>query len=197
MTRKRLDKEERKRQIKDAAIRLMAKNGYQDTSVQDIVEAADFSKGGFYNCYSSKDELFKEILNDGMDYRANLVLKTKRELIEDRKSFLIEALLDKILDYNDYKKLVCNAIIEGRRNSDFWDYYFEYSKAYSQYFIEFCEKEGFEEYITLSNEAFGYFMSSLIIGNDLLDQYGNENYRDLLRTILVAYFEKINLFKNL
>ncbi len=195
MTRKRLEKEERKDQIKKAAIALITERGYKKTSVQDIVDKARFSKGGFYNCYRSKDELFKEILQDGMDYRNNQVLKYKHDMIRDRKSFMIEALLDKILDYNDYKKMVCALIAEASHNEDFMQLYMDTTAGYRDYFTAFCKQEGFEEYIKINNVEFGLFIVSLIVGNDIFNQCGNEKFRDMMRDIISAYFEKIGLFE--
>ncbi len=43
-------------------IKLFSLNGYSGTSVKDIIEAAGTSKGGLYNHFSSKEDLFYSVL---------------------------------------------------------------------------------------------------------------------------------------
>lgn len=54
------------RNILDAAFRLMAKNGYETTSISQIAKAAGVSKGLMYNYFESKEDLLKVLLNDAM-----------------------------------------------------------------------------------------------------------------------------------
>ena len=53
---------DRKRQLVDRAAELFAEQGYDATSVADIVESLGVGKGVFYWYFSSKDELLFEIL---------------------------------------------------------------------------------------------------------------------------------------
>lgn len=46
------------------AMKLFSVRGYEGTSVTDLLEAVGTSKGGFYNHFKSKDELFFEVLNE-------------------------------------------------------------------------------------------------------------------------------------
>ncbi|MEU8342904.1 transcriptional regulator, TetR family [Actinomadura meyerae] len=49
------------RRILDAALRLFAERGFDGTSVQGIVEAAEVTKGALYHYFDSKDDLLYEI----------------------------------------------------------------------------------------------------------------------------------------
>ncbi len=190
-----LKKEDRKNQIKKATINLISKKGYRNTSVQDILDTINYSKGGFYNCYSSKEELFEEIVNDGMDSRFEK-LKKYDEIKDkvDRKEFIIEALLDKMLDYNIYKKVFTSLMLEMNHNKDLLEFYQKYADDMRIEFIEFCKREGFDEYIKLSNDEFTIFINSIIIGTDIFDTYDDIKYREMLKTMISAYFDKIDLF---
>jgi TetR/AcrR family transcriptional repressor of nem operon len=42
--------------------KLFSLNGFLNTGINDIIQAADTSKGGFYNYFSSKEELFLQVL---------------------------------------------------------------------------------------------------------------------------------------
>lgn len=55
---------ERRRQLMEYAARRFAANGYHPTSVAEIVDGMGVGKGVFYWYFSSKEELFGEILRD-------------------------------------------------------------------------------------------------------------------------------------
>ncbi len=197
MTRRKLGKAERKSQIKASAVKLFTEFGYRKTSVQDIVDMAEFSKGGFYNLYSSKEELFRDILEDCVQYRCDNVRKIKHIATEmDRKTFLVEATLDKILDDSNYKKLFATLMIELHTDNSFYDFYKEIMKDVSAQFLDFCDEEDFVEFKSLINDEFNVFINTLILGVETFKQSGNVRYRDMLREILTAYFEKKNLFRD-
>src|SRR3954470_23830914 len=55
---------ERRRQLMEFAARRFAENGYHPTSVAEIVQGLGVGKGVFYWYFSSKEELFLEILRE-------------------------------------------------------------------------------------------------------------------------------------
>ena len=55
---------ERRLQLMEFAARRFAENGYHPTSVAEIVDELEVGKGVFYWYFSSKEELFNEILRD-------------------------------------------------------------------------------------------------------------------------------------
>jgi AcrR family transcriptional regulator len=55
---------DRRRQLMDYAARRFAENGYHPTSVAEIVAGLGVGKGVFYWYFSSKEELFGEILRE-------------------------------------------------------------------------------------------------------------------------------------
>jgi AcrR family transcriptional regulator len=57
---------ERRRQLMDFAARRFAENGYHPTSVAEIVAGLGVGKGVFYWYFSSKEELFLEILRGAL-----------------------------------------------------------------------------------------------------------------------------------
>jgi len=46
------------------SLKLFSLNGFFSTSIQDILSAANTSKGGFYNHFSSKEDLFFQVLDE-------------------------------------------------------------------------------------------------------------------------------------
>jgi TetR/AcrR family transcriptional regulator, transcriptional repressor for nem operon len=81
------------------ALRLFSLKGFLSTSVQDILTAANTSKGGLYNHFKSKEELFFAVLDearkvwreknlDGLDQIEKPVEKVKRLLENTRDRYL-------------------------------------------------------------------------------------------------------------
>lgn len=66
MKRKRLSREESReltsQRLVEAALRLIARRGLDGSSVEDIAEAAGYSRGAFYSNFKSKNDLFFEVL---------------------------------------------------------------------------------------------------------------------------------------
>jgi AcrR family transcriptional regulator len=53
-----------KERILHESLRLFSLKGYLSTSINDILDAAETSKGGFYNHFTSKEDLFFEVLKE-------------------------------------------------------------------------------------------------------------------------------------
>jgi AcrR family transcriptional regulator len=66
MSRKRLTREDSRdrttQRLLDAAQKLIARRGLSDTSLEDIAEEAGYTRGAFYSNFSSKGDLFIELL---------------------------------------------------------------------------------------------------------------------------------------
>src|SRR5580658_3982809 len=66
MSRKRMTREDSRDQttqrLLEAAQKLIAKKGLSAASVEDIAEAAGYTRGAFYSNFSSKGDLFIELL---------------------------------------------------------------------------------------------------------------------------------------
>ncbi len=54
--------------------------GYLNTSITDIINAADTSKGGFYNHFQSKEELFHDVLAEAQSIWREKTLFGLREI---------------------------------------------------------------------------------------------------------------------
>ena len=53
-----------KERIIHESLKLFSLKGFLSTSISDILEAANTSKGGFYNHFASKEDLFFEVLDE-------------------------------------------------------------------------------------------------------------------------------------
>ena len=57
-------REQRRRQLLDAAWRCIAREGYRDLTVEDVCADAGLSKGAFYSHFASKEELLLGLIAD-------------------------------------------------------------------------------------------------------------------------------------
>jgi TetR/AcrR family transcriptional regulator, cholesterol catabolism regulator len=71
-----------RRQILDAAAKLLRWNGYASTSLRDIATAADMKAGSLYYHFASKEELAETVMAEGID----LVRAAVRESLSARPS---------------------------------------------------------------------------------------------------------------
>lgn len=61
------------------SLKLFSLNGFINTGLSDILEAANTSKGGFYNYFASKEDLFYEVLAEAQRIWRDKVLRELRE----------------------------------------------------------------------------------------------------------------------
>ena len=188
---KRLSKEKRREQIKGIALKLFIDNGYSKTTMDESVQAVGISKGGMYHHFSNKEEIFLELLKDGNEYRKNLVVEYMRENSQSRNEKIVEMLLDKILDKNQYKDLYTVFLMEIQSNEKFKRLFKKIYDEGIEDFIEFCKKEGLEEYVSISNYEFTLLMNSLYIGLYLFDDFEMSKLKEMLKTMFEAYLNNI------
>ena len=70
--------------------------GFLSTSIQDILEAANTSKGGFYNHFSSKEDLFFQVLEE-----ARRIWRDKNFVDIDQTESALEKVKILIQNYRD------------------------------------------------------------------------------------------------
>ncbi len=70
----RVPRDEVRRRLLAAAAKSFAERGYDDSRLEDIANAAGFSKGAVYSNFAGKAELFGAILGAGADTEFNLVM---------------------------------------------------------------------------------------------------------------------------
>ncbi|MDQ7053892.1 MAG: TetR/AcrR family transcriptional regulator [candidate division KSB1 bacterium] len=73
LPRKEREKLLRRQAILDAASRIFAQKGFERATLDEIAEAAEFGKGTIYNYFSSKEELFFTLLEEGRQYFQELI----------------------------------------------------------------------------------------------------------------------------
>ncbi len=64
MNRRNLKSDQTRHEILNAAIALFAKNGFHSTTINQIVEAADLTKGAFYGHFKNKEAIFCAVVEE-------------------------------------------------------------------------------------------------------------------------------------
>ncbi len=85
----------RREQILHAALQLFGTQGYEETSLQDIIDKAGVSKGGFYHHFRSKADLVEHMAESVME----MALATVEEVVDRPDLTAIEKL-------NEHTRLV-------------------------------------------------------------------------------------------
>ena len=186
----RLSREDRRKQIKEVALKLFTDKGYAKTTMDEIVQECGISKGGMYHDFANKEEIFVELLKDGGEYRQNIVLKYMKGSFKSRDEKLIDSLLDKVLDVNPYKKLYIVFLIEMQSNPTFKELFEKIYDKSLENFIKFCKEEGLDEYISISNKEFTFLLNSLYVGMYLFENIEKEKLKEMLRIMFGAYLKR-------
>lgn len=186
----RLSREDRRKQIKEVALKLFTDKGYAKTTMDEIVQECGISKGGMYHHFANKEEIFVELLKDGGEYRQNIVLEYMKGSFKSRDEKLIDSLLDKVLDVNPYKKLYIVFLIEMQSNPAFKELFEKIYDKSLENFIKFCKEEGLNEYISISNKEFTFLLNSLYVGMYLFENIEKEKLKEMLRIMFGAYLKR-------
>ena len=81
----RITKEERKTTIISVALKLFSENGFYITTIPDIAQKVGMSVGNFYNYFTSKDVLAKELIIYISEYLGNNIREINNQDINTEK----------------------------------------------------------------------------------------------------------------
>jgi len=79
-----------KEKIIEAAYELFGTQGYENTSVAEIIEKAGASKGGFYHHFKSKDDILERITFNYVD----MIRIQYEDILEDQSMTLMEKFIE-------------------------------------------------------------------------------------------------------
>ena len=131
-----------KRKIFEASMELFAKKGYEATSVEEITSVVGVAKGTLYYHFSTKEEIFYFLVEEGMKLLKNsIAIKTsKLENSLDKLKAVILIQIKVIKKYENFISIILSQIWgQEPRNKKCREYVFEYITM-----IEDIVKEGIE-----------------------------------------------------
>lgn len=96
----------RKKEIREAAKKCFLNKGFQLTTMEDIITEVGMSRGGVYHHYGNTNEMFKDLMLDGNDYRNSLINEyLEKNQGKDKYQQMGDILVDKSLADTDLMRL--------------------------------------------------------------------------------------------
>ena len=128
-----------RKEILSTAVTIFAEKGYEATSVDEIVEKMGIAKGTFYYYFKTKEDVFHEIIDEGVAQLYLLMNASikKLETKEEKIRKIIEIEIDFFKQYHDF----CLVFV-----GEFWSYKDRWHKD-----IQKVQ----EKYMDLINKIFG------------------------------------------
>ncbi len=113
----------RRKEIMDAASKVILEKGLEKTTMEDIIAGTSLSKGGVYHYYGSVIDIFKDIMLQGIAYRDDVMRQHAAADVHQQnpQAFLARELVSKIVDDNPYMPLYVEFLIAQNRNPDLKD----------------------------------------------------------------------------
>lgn len=107
--------EKRKLEILEAAKKCFLEKGFQNTTMEDVIEKVSLSKGGVYYYYGSTYEMIYDFMKLGIKYRGekNKAIDTSKLTSLDA---ITEIMMKRIYDENEFKSIY--AIFLKLQNED-------------------------------------------------------------------------------
>ena len=90
-----MEADERKKQIRQAAMKVFLDKGFRNTVMNDIMEATGLSRGGLYHHYGSTYEILYDIMVEGNKYREKIIYDEMNKTSQDFSEVLSEIILEK------------------------------------------------------------------------------------------------------
>ena len=132
-----------KRKIFETSMELFAKKGYEATSVEEITSVVGVAKGTLYYHFSTKEEIFYFLVEEGMKLLKNSIdIKTSNlEKSLDKLKTIILIQIKVIKKYENFISIILSQIWgQEPRNKKCREYVFEYITM-----IENIVREGIEK----------------------------------------------------
>ena len=140
---KRVDKMNRtKRKIFNVAMKLFSEKGYDATSVEEITATVGVAKGTLYYHFSSKEEIYNFLIEEGMKLLHNSI-EIKTENLTDpilKLKAVIIIQLKVIMKYNEFITILLSQIWGNEQRH-------QQSRKYIDEYIDVYHKEEILEYL--------------------------------------------------
>lgn len=131
--------------IMDAALMLIARQGYETTSIAQIAKEAGTSKGLLYNYFTSKQDLVEQLIRHAMGQYDQVM---EAEITTDAASKLeniFRHFFKELRDRPDYWRLLTELMLKIDQFKFVRDFVVEKMDAYIMLLQQLLEQRGFED----------------------------------------------------
>lgn len=163
MNEKRIKGEETKKKIIEVGENLFSEIGYDATSVQDICDKAEISKGAFFHHFPTKEFLFLEILNEylfKLDNQMNEIEKKSKNALKAMEK-MVDILEEIFVTSKGKFTIFLEFLRKSSKDSEIMEKLSNQFQKYQKYvffMIEKGKKEG-----SIKEDIDSEFISQLII----------------------------------
>ncbi|BAG08835.1 TPA: TetR/AcrR family transcriptional regulator [Streptococcus agalactiae] len=167
-----MEADERKKQIRQAAIKVFLDKGFRNTVMNDIMEATGLSRGGLYHHYGSTHEILYDIMLEGNKYREKIIYDEMNKTSQDFSEVLSEIILEKMLYQSDYVSIYAMFLQELNHDDKLKDLYKKLKKSSSDSILMLFDEDVRGE-LSEAIELITDFINTFILGCEVLNAREN------------------------
>ena len=167
-----MEADERKKQIRQAAMKVFLDKGFRNTVMNDIMEATGLSRGGLYHHYGSTYEILYDIMVEGNKYREKIIYDEMNKTSQDFSEVLSEIILEKMLYQSDYVSIYAMFLQELNHDDKLKDLYEKLKKLSSDSILLLFDEDVRGE-LSEAIELITDLINTFILGCEVLNAREN------------------------
>lgn len=167
-----MEADERKKLIRQAAMKVFLDKGFRNTVMNDIMEATGLSRGGLYHHYGSTYEILYDIMVEGNKYREKIIYDEMNKTSQDFSEVLSEIILEKMLYQSDYVSVYAVFLQELNYDDKLKDLYKKLKKSSSDSILMLFDEDVRGE-LSEAIELITDLINTFILGCEVLNAREN------------------------
>ena len=167
-----MEADERKKQIRQAAMKVFLDKGFRNTVMNDIMEATGLSRGGLYHHSGSTYEILYDIMVEGNKYREKIIYDEMNKTSQDFSEVLSEIILEKMLYQSDYVSIYAMFLQELNHDDKLKDLYEKLKKSSSDSILMLFDEDVRGE-LSEAIELITDLINTFILGCEVLNAREN------------------------
>ena len=192
----RLPQEQRRQEIRGAALELFCEKGFGATTMENIVSRVSLSKGGVYRIYPSTESILEDLMLTGMHLRNAYYEEQVRKRMEAGEgltlSWLVELVGDSLLLYPDIAAVYVEFLWEKRRSPRLEALYRQIVETTTGETLALMEKYGADSLCSRHGmELLTEYMNGTILSLQVLDlRQEYESHRNEITQVICDLLNK-------
>ena len=167
-----MEADERKKQIRQAAMKVFLDKGFRNTVMNDIMETTGLSRGGLYHHYGSTYEILYDIMVEGNKYREKIIYDEMNKTSRDFSEVLSEIILEKMLYQSYYVSIYVMFLQELNHDDKLKDLYKKLKKSSSDSILMLFDEDVRGE-LCAAIELITDLINTFILGCEVLNAREN------------------------
>ena len=178
----------RKKEIREAAKNCFLTKGFQSTTMEDVITEIGMSRGGVYHHYANTNEMLKDLMLDGNDYRNSLISEyLENNQGKDKYQQIGDILVDKSLADTELMKLYTLLLQAKNYDEDLEKLYQELKLNTTNELNLIAKQLGVEKDI-FSDGFLVNYMNGLILSSEVLGARNSYNeHKKYIKETMINY----------